>query len=296
MGTSTTVRRITVLRTGPLTTVQDPGRPGMASLGVSPSGAADPRSHALGNRLVRNPEDAATLETTFGGLSIRVHDTVLFAVTGAPVRATVDGRPVASNSPTYARAGQTLTLDAPTRGVRTYLAIAGGITVPPVLGSRSTDMLSGLGPVPVHEGDTLPLGPPSGLWPNVDVAPTAPISQAPTMTIRPGPRDDWFLPDAVETLTREAYRVSSNSNRVGVRLEGAPLLWRRDTQLPPEGMVTGALQVPPSGMPILFLADHPVTGGYPVIAVVTSQDLPVAAQLAPGTTVRFRLGLVRSIR
>ncbi|MQY08354.1 5-oxoprolinase subunit C family protein [Actinomadura macrotermitis] len=280
---------IEVVRPGPLATVQDLGRAGLAHLGVPGSGAADARALRLANRLVGNAEACAGVEFTFGGAALRFHSPAWIAVTGAPLPVRVDGRAHGMNAPCHVPAGAVLELGIPSQGLRSYLAVRGGLAVEPVLGSRSTDLLSGLGPAPLSPGDRLPIGPARGLADiTVDVAPTPGFPDEPVLHVLPGPRDDWFTPDALETLTSAPYEASSESNRVGVRLQGSALARARDGELSSEGMVTGALQVPPNGLPILFLADHPTTGGYPVIAVVASADLPLAAQLRPGQTVRFR--------
>ncbi|MCO6008852.1 biotin-dependent carboxyltransferase family protein [Actinoallomurus purpureus] len=274
--------QLEVVRPGPLATVQDLGRPGHAHLGVPHSGAADPGSLRLANRLVGNPENAAGLELTFGGAALRFHAAAWIAVTGAPLPI----RPGAMNAPCHVPAGAVIEFGTPPGGVRTYVAIRGGLDVPPVLGSRSADLLSGLGPAPLAPGDRLPIGAASGPI-TVDVAPGYEPEEAPVLRIIPGPRADWF--ENLEPLVRGTYEVSSRSNRIGVRLEGPPLVRRREGELPSEGMVTGALQVPPNGLPIIFLADHPTTGGYPVAAVVATGDLSRAGQLRPGQRVRFRL-------
>lgn len=274
---------IEVLTPGPYTTVQDLGRPGYAHLGVPGSGAADAASLRLGNRLVGNPEGAAGLELTFGGAALRFTEPAWVAVTGAPCPVSPGGL----NAPFWVPAGVVLRLGAPSHGLRTYVAVRGGIDVEPVLGSRSTDSLSGLGPAPLSKGTVLPVG--TATAPIiVDVAPVAPRSEA-VLRVIAGPRDDWFVAGALAGLCAQPYVVSQDSNRVGVRLRGPAIERAREGELPSEGMVTGAVQVPPSGQPIVFLADHPPTGGYPVIAVVTGADLPVAAQLRPGDSVRFRL-------
>jgi len=281
---------IEVLDPGPLGTVQDLGRPGHASLGVGGSGAADRGSLRLANRLVGNPERAAGLELTYGGLRARFGRTVTIALTGAPCPVSVGGRGMAMNGPISAPAGQELVVGRPTEGLRTYLAVRGGIGVPTVLGSRSTDLLSLIGPPALRPGSLLPIGDEAVGWPNVDVAPCAGLAGEATVRIIPGPRDDWFRPEAMVLLCSHAYQVTADSNRIGARLDGPALPRANDAQLPPEGMVRGALQVPPDGRPILFLADHPVTGGYPVIAVVRDRDLDRTAQLRPGDSIRFRLG------
>ena len=280
-----------VLATGPLTTVQDRGRIGHAGLGVGPSGAADAVSHALANRLVANRADAATLEVTLGGLHLRAHGAVTLAVTGAPAPLRTDGRTVAPNCVLHVPDGAELVLGTPGRGLRTYVAVRGGIDVPPVLGSCSTDVLAGLGPDTVSPGTRLPVGPAPEGWPGLDQAPVGEVG-APDVVLRavPGPRVDWFTGAALDTLFTGAFEVTPHSDRVGARLSGPVLERARDGELPSEGMVAGALQVPPGGEPVLFLADHPATGGYPVVAVVPAADLPLAAQARPGTRVRFRPG------
>jgi biotin-dependent carboxylase-like uncharacterized protein len=282
-----TDRALAVVRAGTLTTVQDLGRPGHAHLGVPRSGALDAPAAALVNRLVGNPPEAAVLETTLTGCDLRPRSTVLVAVGGAPCPVTVDGRPVAWGAPVRVPAGSLLEVGAALSGVRGYVAASGGIAVEPVLGSRSTDLLSGLGPPPLTDGTVLPLGRPTELHARVDVAPQPAPPAELVLRVTPGPRDDWFTPEAVRIFTSRAYRVSAASNRIGMRTEGPALERTRTEELASEGMVLGAVQVPPDGCPVVFLADHPTTGGYPVIAVVRSADLPAAAQAVPGTPVRF---------
>ncbi|KAB7835015.1 biotin-dependent carboxyltransferase family protein [Streptomyces mobaraensis] len=279
---------LTVVRPGALTTVQDLGRPGHAHLGVPRSGALDAAAHRLADRLVGNPETYATLETTVDGCAVRVDAAVTFAVTGAPCAVRADGRPVAWGAPVRVPAGTVVDVGRARAGLRSYVAFAGGVAVAPVLGSRSRDLLSGLGPDPLTAGAVLPLGAPCGPPAVVDAAPwPAPPSDALVLPLVPGPRADWFAPTALDALDRGAYRVSSASNRIGLRTEGPALERARPGELPSEGMVLGAVQVPPDGRPVVFLADHPTTGGYPVIGVVPEPALPSAAQAAPGTPVRF---------
>ena len=279
---------LTVLAPGPLSTVQDRGRPGWASIGVTRSGAADRSAADLANRLVGNDPAAAVLEVTAGGLQVRAGRALLVAVTGAPAPVTVDGRAAPFDAPLTLHAGQVLGLGIPPVGLRSYLAVRGGIGVPPVLGSRATDTLSGLGPEPVRSGDVLPVGGLAAEEPVVDVAPVRAPSTRPVLRVLPGPRRDWLAAEAWTALTAQDWTVSPDSDRVGLRLAGPRLDRARTDELPSEGLVPGAVQVPPDGAPVLFLADHPVTGGYPVLAVVTTDDLPVAAQLRPGDRVRFR--------
>jgi biotin-dependent carboxylase-like uncharacterized protein len=278
---------IEILATGPLATVQDLGRPGHAALGVGASGAADRRSLRLANRLVGNPEGAAAIEVTFGGLAVRVHDRLIVALAGAPCAG------VAMQAPIYLAPGAEVRLGAPESGVRTYLAVAGGIDAEPVLGSRATDTLAGLGPERLRAGDRLAVGASRGAAPGVDAVPVPAPPADPVLRVLPGPRADWFGDAAHAALVGERWEVTSDTDRVGIRLDGPPLEREEafaGRELPSEGMVEGALQVPPEGRPVLFLADHPVTGGYPVIAIVAHDDIPVAAQLRPGATVRFRRG------
>ena len=279
---------LTVLATGPLTTVQDLGRPGHAAIGVTRSGAADVPAAALANRLVGNRSEAALLEVTAGGLRVRAGRTLLVAVTGAPAPVEIDGRAAPFAAPTTVRAGSVLALGTPRQGLRSYVAVRGGVDVPPVLGSRSTDTLSGLGPPPLTPGTLLPVGDLAGEEPFVDVAPVGPPPDRPVLRVLPGPRRDWLDDAAWAALTTQEWRVGSDSDRVGLRLTGPRLIRARDGELPSEGLVPGAVQVPPDGAPVLFLADHPVTGGCPVQAVVVAADLPLAAQLRAGDAVRFR--------
>lgn len=284
-------RELEVLAPGPLSTVQDLGRPGLAELGIGTSGAADRRSFKLANRLVGNQPSAAGIEITFGGLTVQAHGTLLLAVTGAACPlTTTPGRGGAPNAPFYLRDGDELAFGPPRTGLRTYLAARGGIDVAPVLGSRSTDVLAGIGPEPLSAGEHLGVADEVAEDPSADVAAVAePTAGVVDLSVVPGPRDDWFVPDALTTLAAEPYEVSTESNRIGMRLHGRELVRARTAELPSEGMVPGSLQVPPSGRPTVFLADHPVTGGYPVIAVVVRADVDRAAQARPGQLLRFHV-------
>jgi biotin-dependent carboxylase-like uncharacterized protein len=279
---------LTVVVPGPLATVQDLGRTGWSGIGVTRSGAADRAAHGLANRLVGNEPAAATVEVTAGGLRVRAATAHLVAVTGAPVPVTVDGRPGPVSAPFTLGAGAELALGVPPAGLRSYVAVRGGVAVPPVLGSRSTDTLSGLGPAPLRAGDELPIGDLAADEPVVDVAPVARPAGRPVLGVLPGPRRDRLADDAWALLTAAEWVVRSDSDRVGLRLSGPELRRARDGELPSEGLVPGAVQVPPDGAPVLFLADHPVTGGYPVLAVVRTADLPAVAQLRPGDRCLFR--------
>jgi biotin-dependent carboxylase-like uncharacterized protein len=279
-------RALEVVAVGALALVEDLGRPGHGASGVGRSGAADRAALRLANRLLANPEGAAALEVVFGGLAVRATAPLTVALTGAPAPADVDGSPVGHRALVDLRPRQVLRLGVPPTGLRTYLAVRGGIDVPPVLGSRSTDTLSGLGPPQLAEGAVLPVGPEPATLPLVDVAPVPDPPGGPvTLRATPGPRAGFFAdPDE---LTRAEWVASSRSDRVGMRLEGSHLRRSNDSELPSEGMVRGAVQVPPGGGPVVFLADHPVTGGYPVVATVCDADVDRAAQIRPGQGVRF---------
>ena len=192
------------------------------------------------------------------------------------------------DAPLQLAAGAMLEFGTPSAGLRTYLAVRGGLDVPPVLGSRSTDTLSGLGPDPLSEGDRLAVGDEQVEAPSVDVAPQDEPPDELVLRIRVGPRDDWFADGEVERFCTTRWRVTRDADRVGIRLDGDPLRRRGDDELKSEPMLRGAVQVPPSGLPILFGSDHPVTGGYPVIAVVEADDVDRAAQARPGGRLRFR--------
>jgi len=393
---------IEVVRPGPLATVQDLGRPGLGHLGVPRSGAADAASLQRANQLAGNPPGAAGLEFTLGRAVLRFGRDALAAIAGAAAPVTLTTGPnqaaiaVESGVAFGVPAGAVLRIGTPVGGLRTYLAVQGGIDVPAVLGSRSADLLSRLGPAPLRAGDLLPIGaagpagvaaplgtagpldttgplgtaappsiaghdaaghPASLTGPQQGQAVTGPVE----LRVLPGPRDEWFAAAAIELLCTGHYVVTPACDRAGLRLHGRALARATSgttsgttsgSSAPPpappaaagpasarsssggsgsaassaatsgssattsaatsatsgsgasaatsaasssgsagelasEGMVTGALQVPPDGQPILLLADHPVTGGYPVIAVVRSADIGAAAQLRPGQLVRF---------
>ncbi|MEV6656680.1 biotin-dependent carboxyltransferase family protein [Nocardia fluminea] len=279
---------IFIERVGPLATVQDLGRRGWFDSGVGQSGAADRGSLRLANRLVGNPEDFAAIEALLGGLALRADGHLTVAVTGAPAPATVDGTPVGHASVLELDEGQVLRLGLANSGLRTYVAVRGGIDVAKVLGSRSRDTLSGIGPEPLAVGTQLPVGPAPRTLPTVEFAPVPLPPEVLTVRARPGPRADWFTdPDQ---LFRGSWTVSADTDRVGARLdraEGPPLVRSIGRELPSEGVALGSVQVPPSGQPVVFLADHPITGGYPVIAVVLDADVDRVAQARPGDRLLF---------
>jgi biotin-dependent carboxylase-like uncharacterized protein len=283
-------RGIEVVEPGPLTLVEDLGRRGHLAVGVGRAGAADVSSYLIGGRLLGNPAGLGALEATFGGLRLRARGDLLACLTGAYAPAEVGGRAVPYAAPFTVRDGQELCLRMPLSGLRTYVSFRGGLAVPEVLGSRATDTMSGLGPEPLRSGQVLEVGAAWDGFPHVDLAPvTSPPSGPVELAVLPGPRQDWFAQP--ESLAECEWTVSGRSDRKGIRLEGEPIERRpawRDAELPSEGMVRGAIQVPPNGLPVLFLNDHPVTGGYPVIGVVRTADVDRAAQLQPGQTLTFR--------
>lgn len=283
-------RTVTVLATGPQTLVEDLGRPGYAHLGVPPSGALDTPALRLANRLVGNAESAAGLEILHGGLRLRAGCSCHVAVTGPATAVTVNDRHRRTHTPLHLSLGDVLAIAAPIRALRNYLALSGGVDMPAELDSRSTDVLSGIGPAPVRDGDVLTLGTPTGVASGADQLGASLTPAELTLPVSLGPRDDWFA-HAADQLSTGRWCVSADSNRVGIRLSGPPLR-RVDAyagrELASEPMLTGAIQVPPDGQPVVLLADHPTTGGYPVIGVLPTEALPPLAHVVPGTELRFR--------
>lgn len=274
--------------------VQDAGRPGFAALGVSASGVADRVAMRAANRAVGNTPAAAVLESV-GGAVLRFHGAGVAAVTGATGSLTltdIDGieRTLLPGVPFATVDGDELTLGHPERGLRSVIAVRGGFAPAAALDSRATDTLAGLGPAPLAAGDLLPLGAAAVSAVEPDPVPRAlPASgELVSLEITLGPRDDWFTAAGVEALTAQEWTVTPRSDRVGIRLHGdVPLERAVGGELPSEGAVTGAIQVPPDGQPVLFLPDHPLTGGYPIIGALTDRSLDLAAQLPPGVRVRF---------
>jgi biotin-dependent carboxylase-like uncharacterized protein len=281
---------ITVERAGALALVEDLGRPGLAHLGVAESGALDRGALALANRLVGNADGAAGLELVGGGFRARFVGSHWFAVAGAWGPVLLDGRRVPPYTAARALDGSVIELGVPERGIRFVLAVRGGLDVPVVLGSRSRDTLAALGPEPVADGDVIPIGSePEASVPVLDQeAAYPPPAEGVTLELLPGPRADWVTDDSMAALFDREWRLSPNSDRVGARLEGVPLSRCVEDELVSEPTVAGALQLPPSGLPTILLADRPVTGGYPVIAVATRASIDRIAQLRPGQGIRFR--------
>jgi KipI family sensor histidine kinase inhibitor len=287
--------------------LQDLGRHGHSALGVSAAGALDRASLRRANRLVGNRSSAAAIESVAGGLRVQAVGDQVLAVAGAPSALTIDspsdaGSDSAASKPARQRTvpmatpfalldGEILTLGAPESGFRSYLAVRGGVDAAPVLGSRSTDTMSGIGPAPLAAGQLLASGDvtESGVVGSPELQPDFPGDGVTVLDIVLGPRADWFDQSAIDSLCGQDWVVKPQSNRVGMRLDGTPLLRSRQGELPSEGTVAGAIQVPPEGLPVLFLADHPITGGYPVIGVVVDHQLDLAAQVPIGGSIRFRI-------
>lgn len=276
-----------VLTPGPLTTVQDLGRPGYGTSGIPLSGAVDRGALELANRLVGNDESAAGLEVTLGGLRLQATRQLVFAVTGAPTNAQIDGVDSGHHSATILPAGGELFLPPPATGMRTYLAVRGGIDVEPVLGSWSTDRLSGLGPPALQTGDELTIGDLAGPWPPVTEAPwnRADPDRPIKLHVYPGPRTGSVAD--VSALRTGFWVVAPGPDRIGVRLGGSQDLGHIADDLHPEPVVLGSILVPPNGQPTISMADHPTTSAHPVIAVLTAASLDAAGQLTAGRQVRF---------
>ena len=277
---------------------QDAGRPGLAGQGVCGSGAADRGALAAANRAAGNPAGAPCLEITLGGVELLAEAPATLALAGAPAALRVTRADGTKAAPALGARfslapGDRLQISPPRAGLRNYLAARGGLAVTPVLGSAATDTLSGIGPAPVLRGAGIALGTAPEVTSDGPAmpgfAPPAP-GETVTLDILPGPRGDWFTPEALARLTGQTWEVTAQSNRVGIRLAGPePLTRRIARELPSEGVVPGAVQVPHGGQPVLFLADHPLTGGYPVIAVLADHHLDLAGQLPPGARLRFHL-------
>jgi len=296
---------VEVVRPGLQLLVEDLGRPGNAALGVSASGAADRRALRDANRAVGNRADSAVLEQAGGGAVLRFRGDTVVAIAGAPADAQLrpvegDPVPVPTGVAVAVADGDELHLRGLAAGLRVAIAVRGGFALAPALGSVAVDTLGGIGPLDLpglglSAGDVVPAsGPaaaPGSVDPHVPAREDLPrAGDVVELRIVLGPRDDWFTPDALATLTTQEWSVTARSDRVGVRLQGDVALERsRDGELPSEGAVTGAIQVPPDGQPVLFLPDHPLTGGYPIIGAVVDRDLDLAGQLPPGARIRFRV-------
>jgi antagonist of KipI len=289
-------RSLTIVQPGLLTTVQDAGRWGHQHAGVPVSGALDLASLAAANRCVGNAPGTAAIEATLPGLEVRADVALRIGLAGADLGAELDGRAVSATGALACGAGQVLRFTRRGSGARAYVAIAGGVDSVPVLGSRATDLSSGLGGLAgarLRAGDVVPVGPPHGTGEMASRAEPAPqaLPRVPRggarVRVMPGPHGEWFPPEALTALARERFAITPDSNRMGYRLRAGAPLPRRPGELISDATCAGALQVTPSGEPILLMADRQVTGGYPIIATVITADLGIAGQLAPGDWIEF---------
>ena len=301
---------ITVLDPGPLTTVQDAGRLGYAAQGYRTCGAADSYAYRLGNALVGNTPGAAVLECTLRGAALRFEQDTIFALTGAESPAALDGTPVPYYAPLLAKAGSTLQMGMAAAGLRSYLAVGGGIATPPVLGSRSTDIKCHIGGVEgrkLAKGDSLPTGPcdTAALWQTIAARQlgrplrdarirTAPhpvrvqdTQTLPLLRAVAGPQDAAFTADGLRTFTHSVYTLTPNCDRMACKLAGPAIAMKNGADILSDGIAAGSVQISADGQPIVMLADHQTTGGYAKIATVISADLPALSQLRPGQAVAF---------
>ena len=278
---------------------QDLGRFGQTGQGVSSSGALDQGALKAANRVVGNPVDTPCLEIILGGFSFEVSGRAVMALTGAPCPIVIrdaSGRTIEARTyqPISLEPGDVVTLGQAPKGMRSYLAMRGGFAVKPVLGSASTDTLAIVGPDPVVAGAVLTVSQETSALTSVSLT-EVPAFEHPatgeivTLDVVMGPRSDWFTEEGIATLSSQLWQVTPQSNRVGIRLSGDVSLERKDkAELPSEGTATGAIQVPHSGQPVLFLADHPLTGGYPVIGTVAEYHLDLAGQIPVNARIQFR--------
>lgn len=288
---------IEVRAPGLLTTVQDLGREGFGPMGISPSGAADPVALRIGNRLVRNAESKAGLEMTLLGGTFVFPERAEIALTGADFQATLDDATVPMWCSVEVRAGQTLRLGPTRTGARCYLSVRGGIDVKLFLGSASTHLLSGLGGFegrPLRKGDVLKIGTASGSFRTfrkrtVMARAVAQLAPRNVLRVTTGPQSDWFSAEAREIFYKNKYRLGEESNRMGLRLEGAAIISAAEGEMISEGVSLGAVQVTAGGLPIILFVEQQTTGGYPKIANVISADMSSLGQLRPRDEVRFEL-------
>jgi antagonist of KipI len=301
--------KIGVKKGGPLTTIQDLGRYGYQKFGVLVSGAMDVVSLRLANLLVQNQEGEGALELTLSGPALTLPAGVVFALTGSAMEPLLNGHKVPMWRPVFVRKKSLLTFGFSRRGARAYLAVAGGFAVPSVLGSKSTYLRAGLGGYEgraLKDGDVLQLGRVSRSQAAFigrmerrakpdDVFVTVPwaiedefIFSEDPIRMTKGLQYDWFTPESQKMITEQPYKISLQADRMGYRLEGTPLKLKEARELVSEPVTFGAIQVPADGQPIVLMADHQTTGGYPKIGQVVLADLPRLAQRKPGDSLRFK--------
>lgn len=284
---------ITVLNPGLLTTVQDQGRIGYQQFGVSVSGVMDPRSAALANILAGNGQEEAVLECTMLGPQLRFDRANVIAITGGDLGPTLDGQPVPGYTAVAVRAGQVLRFTAPKTGCRAFVAFAGGLDIPQVMGSRSTYLKAKIGGIQgrkLEKGDVIPFRKPAEVLPRMEnrrlLSEFVPQSVY-TLRVVMGPQDDAFTSAGIGTFLSETYTVTPESDRMGCRLDGPAIAHVDGADIISDGIAFGAIQVPSSGTPIIMLADRQTTGGYTKIGTVITADFRILAQLKAGDKVRF---------
>lgn len=290
---------IRVLSPGPLTTVQDGGRYGYQQYGFTPAGAMDMRALRLGNLLVGNDENEAALEMTMLGASFAFNTAVVVAVTGADMQPMLcDVMRMPMNTAFPVQPGQTLSFGMARDGCRCYLAVAGGLDIPVVMGSRATHIKSGIGGLggrALKAGDELPLLKPRKhvAWVGRKPVPYAPYGSHAIIRVVPGPQQDYFTQEGIETFYSQPYTVTSQSDRMGYKLDGPAIAHAQGADIISDAIVFGSVQVPSGGKPIIMMADRQTSGGYAKIATVCAVDLPLLAQCRPGDTLHFQAVTVR---
>ena len=285
--------KITVLSSGPLSTIQDSGRFGYMSTGFSSNGAMDSYSMSLANLLVGNETGEGVVEMTFMGMSVSFDCDCVFALTGADMLPELNGQPISMYSAVQAKADDVLTMKMARSGMRAYLAVAGGFELDSVMGSVATNLKCGIGGIngkKLASYDELPLRRATRLLPDVDISLNEGLCCDNEITVRVmlGPQDDYFTDKGMQTFLSQTYKVSDKSDRMGIRLEGEPIENKNGVDIISDGIVEGSIQIPASGTPIIMMADRQTTGGYAKIATVITVDLPLVAQARPGTVIRFK--------
>ena len=282
------MKTITFNNTVGFLTLQDKGRIGYANIAVPTSGAFDQKSHQLANRLIGNFPNACAIESLRGSFEFGTDSELVISATGAPASVQVDGREHEMFRSIFVPAGSVVSVSPGSLGMRTYLAIRGGIVGNQIMGSSSYDELSQIGTPPIKPGDKFSVENQVAGSITGDYIPGSVITGLNTVELETMPAPRWSGFSNSDILFTSEYQVTSSVNRVGLRLSGPALVWNSESRLASEGVVTGAIQIPVDGMPLIFGPDHPTTGGYPVVAVVSRNSLDLLAQTAPGTVVRFK--------
>lgn len=286
---------IKVITPGMLSTIQDGGRKGFAAMGFNASGVMDVRSYHIANALVGNFTDEAVIEMTYLGGSFKFLESNYIAITGADMSPKLDGVPVEMYTTVFVKQDETLTFSAAESGMRAYIAVRGGIDVPVIMGSRSTNLkckLGGLDGRPLKAGDIVPCRDVYDEFHKhlIHSAPKEDFgSDEITVRVLLGPQDDYFTDNGIKTFLNSTYTVTNESDRMGCKLSGEKIEYKNTVDIISDGIVFGSIQIPRTGNPIIMLADRQTTGGYAKIATVISVDLPLLAQARPGTKVHFKL-------